>query len=79
MCTKITNLIQLYFQTFVDSETQTDECAGCKDLSTKNKRLRSSLKSAKFKLTQERLAPKSNKGITPNPNILEPNFVLLGS
>ena len=71
--------MQLYFQTFVDSETQTEECAGCKGLSTKNKRLRSTLKSAKFKLTQERLAQKTDKGIMSNPNILEPNFVLLGS
>ena len=53
----------LYFQKFVDSGTQTEKCAGCKNLLTKNKRLRSSLKSAKFKLSKERLAQMTDKGI----------------
>ncbi len=55
--------LQLYFQKYIDSETQTEECAGCKSLSTKNKSLRSSLKSANFKLTKERLAQMTDKGI----------------
>ena len=53
----------LYFQKFVDNETQTEECAGCKSLSTKNKRLRSSLKSANFKLSKERLTHMTDEGI----------------
>ena len=56
----------LYLQKFVDNETQTEECAGCKSLLTKkqtNKRLRSSLKSAKFKLSKERLAHMTDEGI----------------
>ena len=53
----------LYFQKFVDGETQTEECVGCKRLLTKNKRLRSSLKSVKFKLSKERLAQITDKGI----------------
>ena len=49
----------LYFQTFVDSGTQTEEC---KNLLTKNKRLSSS-NSAKFKLSKEKLAQMTDKGI----------------
>ena len=48
--------LQLYFQKFVNSETQREECVGCKCLSTKNKRLSSSLKTAMFKLKKERFA-----------------------
>jgi hypothetical protein len=53
----------LYFQKFVDSETQTEECAGCKSLLTKIKRLRSSLQSANIKLSKERLAQMTDEDI----------------
>ncbi|CAB3988543.1 Hypothetical predicted protein [Paramuricea clavata] len=58
-------------QKFVDSETQTEECVGCKCLSTKNKRLRSSLKTAMFKLKKERFAQETDQDDT-NENCPEP-------